>query len=90
MSKLMDRKAGAAVLGAGFVVSLAASPLAGAADNPFELVQFERGYGVAAEGGCGAHDKQAEGACGGKSSEGTCGAADGAGDEKSAEGKCGG
>jgi uncharacterized low-complexity protein len=103
MSKQTNKKTGASVLGAGFVVSLAASPLAGAVDNPFELAQFEHGYSVAAEGACGAHDKQAEGACGaakgaegacgGKSPEGKCGAekgAEGACGSKSAEGKCGG
>ena len=54
MSKQTDRKAGAAVLGAGFMVSLVAAPLAGATDNPFEFTQFESGYRVAAEGACGA------------------------------------
>ncbi len=94
MSKQTDRKAGAAVLGAGFMVSLAAAPLAGAADNPFEVTQFESGYMVAAEGACGA-EKGAEGACGAgdKKAEGACGAEKGAegacGAEKGAEGKCG-
>ncbi len=105
MSKHTDRKAGAAVLGAGFMVSLAAAPLAGAADNPFEVTQFESGYMVAAEGACGggkgaegacgAGDKKAEGACGAedKKAEGACGGekdAEGAcGSKSSAEGKCG-
>ena len=93
MSKQTDRKAGAAVLGAGFVVSLVAAPLAGATDNPFEFTQFESGYRVAAEGACGG-EKGAEGACGAgdKQAEGACGAekgAEGSCGGKSAEGKCG-
>jgi uncharacterized low-complexity protein len=93
MSKQTDRKAGAAVLGAGFAVSLVAAPLASAADNPFEVTQFQSGYMVAAEGGCGGA-KGAEGACGAgdKQAEGACGGEHGAeGDSggKSAEGKCG-
>jgi len=93
MSKQTDRKVGAAVLGAGFVVSLVAAPLAGASENPFELTQFESGYRVAAEGACGG-GKGAEGACGAgdKQAEGACGAekgAEGGSDGKSAEGKCG-
>jgi uncharacterized low-complexity protein len=79
MSNHSDRKTGARVLGLGFAVSLTAGTVA-AADNPFEFVQLQQGYGVAAEGACGAHDEQA--------GEGKCGAADD-GDEKSAEGKCG-
>lgn len=93
MSKQTDKKAGAAVLGAGFVVSLVAAPLASVADNPFEVTQFETGYMVAAEGACGG-GKGAEGACGAgdKQAEGACGGekgAEGADDGKSAEGKCG-
>ncbi len=71
----------AAAIGTTFVVALAASPIANAADNPFSLTEISGGYMVAdkAEGKCG------EGKCGGaktkdtKETEGKCG-----------EGKCGG
>ncbi len=84
-----------AALGTTFVVALAASPIANAADNPFSLTEISSGYMVADqdEGKCG------EGKCGGnedkdkKESEGKCGgeksheAKDGG--KKSSEGKCG-
>jgi len=100
MSKQTGRKAGAAVLGAGFVVSLAAVTGADAADNPFEVTQFRSGYMVAAEGACGG-GKAGEGACGGEMATDAADDAkaatdadqqaegsDGAGG-KSTEGKCG-
>ena len=70
-----------AALGTTFVVALAASPIANAANNPFSITEISSGYIVAdkAEGKCG------EGKCGGakakdtKETEGKCG-----------EGKCGG
>jgi uncharacterized low-complexity protein len=94
MQKKTELKTVAAALGAGFAVSLTASPVAQALDNPFAVTQFDAGYMVAAEGGCGG-EKAAEGACGGeKKAEGACGgekAAEGAcGGEKKAEGACGG
>lgn len=71
-----------------FAVSLAASPLASAADNPFELTDYASGYMVAeGEGNCG------EGKCGekgegekgeGEEGEGKCG------EKGEGEGKCGG
>ncbi len=96
----------AAAIGTTFVVALAASPIANAADNPFSLTEISSGYMVAdkAEGKCGegkcgeakAKDtKEAEGKCG----EGKCGgeksheAKDGGkktGEGKCGEGKCGG
>jgi len=50
-----------AALGTTFVVALAASPIANAADNPFSLTEISSGYMVADqdEGKCG------EGKCGG-------------------------
>ena len=67
----------AIALGAAFVTSLAGTPVANAADNPFAMSELSSGYVVAemAEGKCG------EGKCG----EGKCG-----GDKAKAEGKCGG
>lgn len=57
----------AATIGTTFAVSLAAAPIASAADNPFSLTEFSSGYQIA-EGKCG------EGKCGGeKSAEGKCG-----------------
>ena len=90
MLKKITLKPVAAVLGTTFVVALAASPIANAADNPFSLTEISGGYMVAdqAEGKCG------EGKCGEgkakdkKESEGkSLDAKDG--DKKSDEGKCG-
>lgn len=65
-----------------FAVSLAASPLANAADNPFSMTEYSSGYMVADahEGNCG--EKEGEGKCG----EGKCGEKKG---DKEGEGKCG-
>jgi uncharacterized low-complexity protein len=61
-------------LGTAFAASLAAAPMAGAADNPFKMESLKSGYQVAQ------NDKNKEGKCGGdKAKEGKCG-----------EGKCGG
>ena len=76
MSKKSTLKPVAAALGTTFAVSLAVSPLANAAENPFSMNELSSGYMVAdahAEGKCG------EGKCGDKKKEGKCG-----------EGKCGG
>ena len=91
MDKKIQLKPVAAAIGATFAVSLAASPLANAAENPFSAVELTTGYMVAdshAEGKCG------EGKCGeskgkeGKCGEGKCGESKGD-DAKGAEGKCG-
>lgn len=68
-----------------FAVSLAASPLASAADNPFTMTEHSSSYKVA-EGNCG--EKDGEGKCGEKDGEGKCGEKEGEG--KCGEGKCGG
>ena len=77
MSQESTKKPLAIALGAAFVTTLAATPVANAADNPFAMSELSSGYMVAeiAEGKCG------EGKCGGdmKATEGKCG-----------EGKCGG
>jgi uncharacterized low-complexity protein len=86
MAKNMKLKPVAAALGTTFAVTLAASSMVNAAENPFSATSFETGYMVAgdAEGKCGG-DKGAEGKCGGdKGAEGKCGG------DKGAEGKCGG
>lgn len=67
-----------AALGTAFAASLAAAPIANAAQNPFGMDSLQGGYQIAQnkanEGKCG------EGKCGGdKDKEGKCG-----------EGKCGG
>lgn len=86
----------AAVLGTTFAVSLATSPLANAAENPFNATELSNGgymvagkdgEGKCGEGKCGegkAGDKEGEGKCG----EGKCG--EGKGGDKEGEGKCGG
>ncbi len=72
----------AVAIGTTFAVSLAASPIVNAADNPFSATGFSNGYMVA-EGNCG-DKKSEEGKCGDKKKEeGKCG------DKKSEEGKCG-
>ena len=91
MAKNMKLKPVAVTLGTTFAVTLAASPLASASENPFSVTTFESGYMVTgdAEGKCGegkcGGDKEAEGKCGGdKEAEGKCG------EGKCGEGKCGG
>src|SRR3972149_3003430 len=91
----------AAALGTTFVISLAASPVVLAADNPFALNDLSSGYMVAEEGNCG-EEKDAEGKCGeekegeGKwggfketSAGGKCGEGKGGEKRKTQEGKCG-
>jgi uncharacterized low-complexity protein len=99
MTKKSELKTVTAALGTTFAVSLAAIPMANAADNPFGVTQFQSGYMVSAEEGKCGGDKDAEGKCGGdkdKDAEGKCGGdkdkdAEGkCGGEKDAEGKCGG
>jgi uncharacterized low-complexity protein len=92
MSKTTKLKPIAAAIGTGFVVSLSWSPLANAAENPFNATELSGGYMVAAghgEGNCG--EKKAEGSCGEKKAEGSCGEkkAEGSCGEKKAEGSCG-
>ena len=86
-------------LGAAFVTSLAGTPVANAAENPFAMSDLSSGYMVAdshkegdkkmeegkcGEGKCGG-DKAEEGSCGGdKAEEGSCGG------DKAEEGSCGG
>ena len=90
MSNKSTLKPLAAALGAAFVTSLATTPVANAAENPFAMSELSGGYMVA-----GGHMK--EGKCGeGKCGEGKCGG-DKAGAEakpmkegKCGEGKCGG
>ncbi len=82
MSKKSEFKPLAAALGTTFAVTLAISPVANAADNPFSMTQYENGYMVA-EGKCG------EGKCGeSKGEEGKCGEGK-CGEDKGGEGKCG-
>jgi uncharacterized low-complexity protein len=91
MSQETIKKPLAIALGAAFVTTLAATPVANAADNPFAMSELSSGYMVAemAEGKCG------EGKCGGDKSktdaEGKCGEGKCGGDKAktAAEGKCG-
>jgi len=88
MSQKSTKKPLAIALGAAFVTSLAATPVANAAENPFAMSELTSGYMVAemAEGKCG------EGKCGGDKAkaEGKCGEGKCGGDKAKAEGKCGG
>ena len=86
MGKNYHLKPIAAALGATFAVTLAASPLANANENPFSATAFTSGYMVAdsAEGKCG------EGKCGeGKAMEGEGKAMHEEGKAMEKEGKCG-
>jgi len=87
----------AAILGTTFVVSLAASRVVNAAENPFNATELSNGgymvagkdgEGKCGEGKCGegkaGDHKEGEGKCG----EGKCGEGK-AGDHKEGEGKCG-
>lgn len=81
-------KALAAALGATFVASMAATPVASADQNPFAMQPLASGYQVAEkgkEGECGAKkDKEAH--CGSKTDkDGHCGAKT----DKKKEGQCG-
>ncbi|NNJ95414.1 MAG: hypothetical protein HKP57_11755 [Halobacteria archaeon] len=88
MSKKSTMKPLAAAMGAAFVTSLAAAPVANAAENPFAMSELSSGYMVASshmEGKCG------EGKCGGDKAakEGKCGEGKCGGDKATKEGKCG-
>jgi len=82
MSQKSTKNSLAIALGAAFVTSLAAAPVANAAENPFAMSELSSGYQVAemAEGKCG------EGKCGGDKmkKEGKCGEG-----KMDKEGKCG-
>jgi len=85
-------------IGSAFVASMAAAPIASAAENPFALSGLSSGYQVAdnhkakegkcGEGKCGAKEKEKEKATEGKCGEGKCGAKTKT-ETKAKEGKCG-
>jgi uncharacterized low-complexity protein len=95
MSQESTKKPLSIAIGAAFATSLAAAPIANAADNPFTMSELSSGYMVAdshmegkcGEGKCGENKKMEEGKCGEnkKMEEGKCG-----GDKTMKEGKCGG
>jgi len=98
MAKNLKLKPIAAALGTTFAVTLAASPLANAAQNPFSVTAFDTGYMVAGEEG-----KCGEGKCGeGKTKKEKMSTDEaeakekameekaGGGEGKCGEGKCGG
>ena len=88
MSQKSTKKPLAIALGAAFITSLAAAPVANAAENPFAMSELSSGYMVAemAEGKCGEGKMDKEGKCGeGKmDKEGKCGEG-----KMDKEGKCG-
>ncbi|MFP6681548.1 MAG: hypothetical protein VCB07_05050 [Gammaproteobacteria bacterium] len=103
MAKNLKLKPIAAALGTTFAVTLAASPLANAAQNPFSVTAFDTGYMVAGEEGKCGEGRCGEGKCGeGKTkneemSKDEAGAKEKAmeekaegGEPKCGEGKCGG
>lgn len=69
-------------IGSAFIASIAAAPIAGAADNPFHMDSLKSGYQVAGV------TKNEEAKCG----EAKCGGAesDKGGEAKCGEAKCGG
>lgn len=88
MSKKITLTPIAAALGTTFVVSLAASPIVNAAENPFALNELSSGYMVAEEGKCG--DKmEGEGKCGKEMESEEMESEEEESEEKKAEGKCG-
>ncbi|MCK4706375.1 MAG: hypothetical protein KAT90_12905 [Gammaproteobacteria bacterium] len=96
------KKSVSIAMGATFAATMAATPLANAAENPFGMQNLESGYMQVAEAKCGGNmdsNKDAEGKCGegkkaaakdaeGKCGEGKCGEGKKAA-AKDAEGKCG-
>ena len=74
---MASKKTVSLVIGSAFAASIAAAPIASAADNPFEMDSLKNGYQVASG------EKAEEGKCG----EGKCGGA--SDDEKGGEAKCG-
>ena len=74
MAKMNTPKALAAALGATFVASMAATPVASADTNPFAMQPLSSGYQVAGkEGNCGGK-KGSEAHCGAKGDkDGHCG-----------------
>ena len=92
MSHKSTLKPLAVAMGAAFVTSLAFTPVANAAENPFAMTELSSGYMVAekaegkcGEGKCGADKAKKEGKCG----EGKCGADKAKKEGKCGEGKCG-
>ncbi len=99
MSKKNIRSAIATAIGASFLATVAASPVANAAGNPFSLTPLSEGYQVAGkEGNCGSKkSKKKDASCGGKKAkkkDASCGGKKSAEhkkkDGKCGEGKCGG
>ncbi|MEN8204470.1 MAG: hypothetical protein ABFS24_00535 [Pseudomonadota bacterium] len=104
MSQKALKKPLAIALGAAFVTSLAGTPVANAAENPFAMSELSSGYVVAemeegkcGEGKCGGDKAKKEGKCGGDkaatedkaTAEGKCGEGKCGGEKKVEEGKCG-
>jgi len=96
MSKITKINPVTAAIGSAFALTLAAAPVANAAENPFQMSELSSGYMVAdshmgAEGNCGGNKGEAEAKCGADKAatkddaEGKCG-----GDKSATEGKCGG
>ena len=104
MAKNMKKPLAAAV-GAAFMASVVAVPMATAGENPFQVTQLNAGYNLASkaegegkcgEGKCGESKTEAKADGEGKCGEGKCGEskakpeAKADGEGKCGEGKCGG
>lgn len=99
----MHKKTFKPIVGAAFIASIAISPLALSAENPFQLKELSSGYqlagaekdaeGKCGEGKCGDDKKEAKADGEGKCGEGKCGddkeAAKADAEGKCGEGKCG-
>ncbi len=88
MTKSQTKKPLAVAIGSAFAVSLAASPIVNAEQNPFSMNELFSGYQVAdMEGNCGGN-KNKEANCGGKKGkESNCGSKMNKAEE--GEGNCG-
>ena len=86
------KKSVSIAMGATFAATMAATPLANAAENPFGMQNLESGYMQVAEAKCGDNMKtDAEGKCGEgkKAAKGKCGEGKKEAEAKTKEGKCG-
>lgn len=89
MSKKNVRSAIVTAIGATFLAAAATAPVANAAENPFSLTSLSSGYQkVAAEGSCGG--KKGESSCGGKGKGQGMKGESHCGGKKDGESHCGG
>ena len=85
MSNNIRKPLGTAALGALFVGSLAAAPMASAVENPFGMQSLQSGYAVANNHARGGEGRCGEGRCGGSATQ----QQEQQQEQKGREGKCG-